>query len=102
MSQEQRVLAMLKRKKRWGVKNYEFADAGILRYSARIGELRKTHRISCERLYRNGKATNTFIYRLIETPKPKQSNAINVNGMKYEITDSRKSKWLKKLMRGVR
>lgn len=57
---------MLQRRPKFGVKNYEFTDAGILRYSARIGELRKTHHISCERMYKDGKATNTFIYRLVQ------------------------------------
>ena len=78
MSQEQRVLQMLRRRPKFGVKNYEFTDAGILRYSARIGELRKQYRISCERLYRNGRATQTFVYRLINQPD-------NKDGMQYEI-----------------
>lgn len=69
---------MLKRRTKFGVKNYEFTNAGILRYSARIGELRKQYRITCERLYKNGRATHTFIYRLINQPDGK-------DGMQYEI-----------------
>lgn len=83
MSQEQRVLQMLRRRPVLGVKNYEFTNAGILRYSARIGNLRKQYHITCERLYRKGKATGTFIYKLVEPEKPKKIGS-PVDGMFYE------------------
>jgi hypothetical protein len=41
MTQRQTVLSMLKRAHKDGVTNGAFAEAGILRYSARIEELRK-------------------------------------------------------------
>lgn len=90
MNQSEKVLAMLKRKRPFGVKNYEFTDAKILRYSSRINELRKQHRITCERLYSKGKATSVYLYRLIE-PKDqyKVDHSREVDGLRYE-----KSPWL--------
>jgi hypothetical protein len=41
MTQRQTVLAMLRRADKYGITNGAFAEAGILRYSARIEELRK-------------------------------------------------------------
>jgi Helix-turn-helix domain len=57
MTQRQTVLKMLDeaRVDRRGVTNGEFADAGILRYSARIKELRKQgYRIAKQRLSAGG------------------------------------------------
>lgn len=87
MSQEQRVLEFLKRRKVIGVKNHEFPNIGILRYSARLSDLRKKgHHITCERLYKNGKATGTFIYRLTDLD--------GKDGMEYEATPFYK-KWFR-------
>ena len=57
MTQRQTVLKMLDQARvdRRGVTNGEFADAGILRYSARIEELRKAgYRIAKQRLSAGG------------------------------------------------
>ena len=57
MTQKQDVLRMLNQARvdRRGVTNGEFADAGILRYSARIEELRKAgYRIAKQRLSAGG------------------------------------------------
>ena len=57
MTQRQTVLKMLDQARvdRRGVTNGEFADAGILRYSARIEELRKQgYRIAKQRLSAGG------------------------------------------------
>lgn len=57
MTQRQDVLKMLDRARvdHRGVTNGEFADAGILRYSARIEELRKAgYRIAKQRLSAGG------------------------------------------------
>lgn len=97
MSQEQRVLQMLQKRPKWGVKNYEFTDANILRYSARIGELRKTHHITCERLYKDGKATSVFVYRLVVPEQPNYDKSRQVDGMRYEHTGS----ILDKLRKGI-
>lgn len=69
LSQEDRVLKMLRKAGKKGVANYEFPRRGILRYSARIGDLRGYgHNISCERIkLKNGRATNVFRYYLIES-----------------------------------
>ena len=59
MTQRDKVLAMLEESPD-GVTNAQFAAARILRYSARIEELREQgHEIVCER--RSG---STFVYRL--------------------------------------
>jgi hypothetical protein len=67
-SQDAQILSMLKKNKRKGVANYEFPAHRILRYSARIDELRKDgHNITCTRDYLpNGRATNVFRYHLVE------------------------------------
>lgn len=73
ISQEAKLLMMLKRNKRRGVANYEFPANRILRYSARIGDLRKDgYIITCVRdRLPNGKASNVFRYFLIdEDDKP--------------------------------
>lgn len=56
---------MLKKAGNHGVANYEFPKHRILRYSARIGELRKDYDIMCERVYHHGRATGIFKYILI-------------------------------------
>lgn len=74
ISQQTRILRMLRKAGSKGVPNYEFPKAHILRLSARLGELRKEgYNIICERDYLpNGRATNVFRYVLIEQePKKK-------------------------------
>lgn len=68
MSQTSKVLKMLRKAGSKGVPNYKFPAAKILRYSARIGELRSEgYNIYAERvLMRNGRASNVFKYILIE------------------------------------
>lgn len=88
MSQTDRVLAMLRKRPASGVANYEFTDAGILRYSSRICELRKNgYHITSERLIYKGKTTNTYLYRIVEPEKPKQDKTLNIDGMRFEITN---------------
>lgn len=99
MSQTDRILQMLRSRPVYGIKNYEFTDAHILKYSSRISELRKTYTISCERLYKKGKATSTFVYRLVQPPKPKQDKSHKVDNMTYEITGHRFRNPLNKLRR---
>lgn len=68
MSQHTRIIQMLKANKRRGVENWRFAREGILRYNARIGELRSdgwTITMQRDQLP-NGRVTNTFRYFLVE------------------------------------
>lgn len=71
LSQEARLLKMLWKAGSRGVPNYEFPKHKILRYSARIGDLRKAgYNIACERDYLpNGRATGVFRYYIIEEDK---------------------------------
>lgn len=73
MSQTTAVLKMLRKAGKHGVKNYEFPMRGILRYSARLGELRaEGFNIVAERIkLNNGRSTNVFTYTLIEEKKKK-------------------------------
>lgn len=66
MSQEQRIIKMLRKAGNRGIANYEFPKHRILRLSARLGELRKQgYNIYCERVFLpNGRATNVFKYYL--------------------------------------
>lgn len=68
MTQEQRILTLLRKAGSKGVANYEWPQNRILRASARIGELRKDgYNIYCVREYLpNGRATNVFRYYLNE------------------------------------
>lgn len=68
MSQTSKVLKMLKKAGSRGVMNYEFPKKRILRYSARLGELRNEgYNIVAERVkLPNGRSTNVFRYILIE------------------------------------
>ena len=74
MSQTTALLKMLRKAGKHGVKNYEFPMRGILRYSARIGELRaEGFNIVAERQHLpNGRSTGVFTYVLIEEEKKKQ------------------------------
>ena len=73
MSQTSKVLKMLQKAKHHGVKNYEFPMRGILRYSARIGELRaEGFNIVAERQkLPNGRSTGVFTYILIQEEEKK-------------------------------
>ena len=64
-SQNTKVLKMLKKAGQRGVPNYKFPESHILRYSARIGDLRKDYDIICEREYHHGHATGIFRYILV-------------------------------------
>ena len=68
ISQTGRMLKMLKRAGGRGVANYTFPQYGILRYSARVQELRvEGHNILVTReTLPNGRASNVFRYTLIE------------------------------------
>lgn len=68
LSQEEQILRMLRKAGSRGVANHEFPKHRILRYSARLGELRNEgYNIYCERQkLPNGRATNVFKYYLIE------------------------------------
>ena len=71
MSQTTKLLNMLRKAGKHGIENYKFPQQGILRYSARIGELRaEGFNIYCERLVVRGHFTGTYKYFLIEE-KPK-------------------------------
>lgn len=73
LSQEARILKLLRKAGNKGIANYEFPRQRILRYSARIGNLRNDgHNIYCEREYLpNGRATNIYRYYLYEDSKKK-------------------------------
>lgn len=68
-SQDTKILKMLRKRPVKGVANWEFPAARILRYSARIDELRKDgYNITATRVrLPNGRATNVFMYHLVET-----------------------------------
>jgi hypothetical protein len=74
MSQEAKLLSMLRKAGKHGVPNYRFPEAKILRYSARIGDLRNEgYDIICERVkLPNGRSTGVFKYILVE-PEEKKS-----------------------------
>lgn len=66
-SQCSRLLKVLKANKKHGVANYRFPQMGVLRYSARIADLRKEgFEIVAERVYAHGRWTGVWTYRLIE------------------------------------
>lgn len=67
-SQCSKMLKLLRKAGLKGVRNYQFVRHRILRYSARIGDLRNEgYDIKCERMYLpNGRATNVYRYVLIE------------------------------------
>jgi len=70
MSQTSKLLTMLKKAGKHGIENYKFPQQGILRYSARIADLRaEGFNIYCERVIIKGRYTGTFKYFLIEEPK---------------------------------
>lgn len=68
ISQCAKIIKLLRKAGKHGVENHKFPAHRILRYSSRIDELRKDgYNILCERIYlKNGSATNTYKYYLIE------------------------------------
>lgn len=68
LSQNERMVQMMRRAGKRGVKNYEFPEQRILNYKARISELRQEgYNILVERVkLPNGKSTNVWTYTLIE------------------------------------
>jgi len=67
MNQSTQLLKMLRKAGKHGVENYKFPQQNILRYSARIGDLRSEgFNIYCERVFVKGRATGTFRYFLDE------------------------------------
>lgn len=77
LTQQTKVLKLLKKRPKTGVANYEFPQNRILSYTKVISDLRKDgHNILTERVVVNGKFTGVYRYILIEDD-PK-------DGMKYE------------------
>lgn len=72
ISQNARILKMLRKAGSKGVPNYKFPAHRILKYNARITDLRhEGYNITCERQYLpNGRATSVFNYMLIEERTP--------------------------------
>lgn len=69
INQETRIIRMLKANKTLGVPNYRFAEAGILRYSARILNLRRDgYGILAQRQKVDGRATGVWVYYLESEP----------------------------------
>lgn len=68
MSQTSKILKMLEKAGSRGVMNYQFPRNNILRYSARIGELRADgYNIIAERIkLKNRRSTNVYRYVLIK------------------------------------
>lgn len=96
MNQHEKILRILRNNKVRGVANHRFvSELHILDYTARISELRQDgHNIVAERQkLPNGRSTNVYKYFLIEAEKPKQDKGKQVDGMKYELQDS-KPDWL--------
>lgn len=67
-TQTQRAYKMLQKAGKHGVKNFQFAERGILRYGAVIELLRKEgyHIITERQHLPNGRATNVWNYTLTE------------------------------------
>lgn len=66
-SQHTKIIKMLRKNNKYGLPNYKFPEARILKYSSRISELRQDgHNIIAEREWINGRATGVFRYFLIE------------------------------------
>lgn len=68
LTQQSKILKMLRKAGSKGVPNYKFPQNQILRYSSRIRELRQDgYDIQVERqLLKNGRYSNVFIYYLNE------------------------------------
>lgn len=65
-TQLHKAYKLLKKAGYKGVKNFEFASKGFLRYSHYVSELRLDgHHITAERLkLKNGRWSNVWLYRL--------------------------------------
>ena len=81
-SQHTQILKLLRAYKQ-GVPNYLFPNRGILKYNARISELRQEgYNIKAERVrLPNGMATNVFKYFLIEESDSRWTNKLNKLGV---------------------
>jgi len=78
MSQSTKLLTMLRKAGKHGIENYKFPQQGILRYSARIADLRaEGFNVYCERVVIDGRHTGTFKYFLIEETKKKNPWTLN-------------------------
>jgi len=79
LTQEGRVLKAIKDSGNKGVENWKLSRLA-LKYTSVISELRKDgHNIYCERQHlKNGRASNTYKYFLIEEDDPRLSE-INQN-----------------------
>lgn len=71
ITQESKVLKMLRSAGKYGVENFKFPEARILCYTKAISRLREDgHNIITERVYLpNNRATNVYVYTLIEPKK---------------------------------
>lgn len=69
--QTAKMLKMLKKAGNRGIENHVFPRHGMLRYSSVISDLRDAgYVITVERKYlKNGRASNVYIYRLVEEKK---------------------------------
>ena len=68
-SQGSKIIKLLKKYKR-GVPNYRLSQCA-LKYTSVISDLRKDgHDIRAERVYNHGKATGTWLYRLVDEDAP--------------------------------
>lgn len=68
LSQADRMIKMLEKAGSKGVANYEFSNRRIIRYNARITDLRQSgHNIYAERQkLRNGRSTGVWRYYLLK------------------------------------
>ena len=69
LTQQSSILHALKKNPK-GVPNYKLASYA-LKYTSVISDLRKDgHDIRAERVYNHGKATGTWLYRLVDEDAP--------------------------------
>lgn len=82
-TQATQIYRLIKNNNAAGTPNYKLAQLS-LKYSSRISELRRDgHDIYCERVFKNGRATSTYLYYLREeqtkpTLKQKLAKALHV------------------------
>lgn len=75
-NQANQILRLIRDSGDRGVENYKLSDIS-LKYSSRISELRKDgYDIRARRIWRDGKASGTFVYYLhVDEPAPQPSTA---------------------------
>lgn len=72
-NQAKKILRLIRQSGEAGVPNYRLAQIS-LKYSSRISELRQDGwNIEARRVFRNGKATGTFVYYI---PEPVQISLV--------------------------